>query len=513
MKKLWMVLLMAAFAAASGVCAMAGTSEDDNQPRIISSGDYDYSINDKTASIVRYTGDDDKIMIPSEINEYQVTAIEDEAFRYLKFKGVTVPGSIRSIGRQAFEYCEITDSLQLPKGVTISEDAFSYAVLPAVLTIPAEAVVEKCAFSYCEAVEQVCVEPDAALQGRAFSYCNDLQLAVCAEGSRLEEKAFECCRQMKKVFLCGNVKTEKESFFGCVDAEVTGAAAGEYDTLKKTALRDLAAAGPDKEEERVLDIAGSPASSDGVTVTLESAAAQRQIKPDRYEYSFAGTIENNSDEGVMQVIYTFALRDENGEEFRSFAEVYDGEDTAIPPHTSIEFHHDGIKWGAQSVPAAVEIGISSVKTETELPPVHVPKKGEYLYQALGDEKLANIKEKPPVELSFHVDQGGYGRTAVFTEGEALKKAIALLCDIQIGEESGEWVTDNYNGIGLKWDDGSYTGISLNLNNLEYWAHSSIHTYELKNLGAFWSYCEDYLEEDAPYDPGEDNYESTDPGMS
>ena len=137
-----------------------------------------------------------------------------------------------------------------------------------------------------------------------------------------------------------------------------------------------------------------------------------------------------------------------------------------------------------------------VKTETELPPVHVPQKGDYLYQTLGDEKLANIKEESPAELSFHIDQGGYGRTATFTEGESLDKAVELLCQIRIGEESGEWVTDNYNWIWITWQDGTGSGISLNLRNLEYFVHSTPHTYQLEHLDEFWSYAAGYLEEDA-----------------
>lgn len=245
-----------------------------------------------------------------------------------------------------------------------------------------------------------------------------------------------------------------------------------------------------------LEISNSQASRDGVTVTLEKAAAERKTDPDRYEYSFSGTIDNNSDEGIMKVIYTFALYDVNGEEFRSFGEVYDGEDTAIPPHTSITFSHEGIKWGPQSVPASVSIGIGFVQTESELPPAHIPQEGEYLYQALGDEKLANIREKPPVEVAFHIDQGGYGRTATFDKGGSLDKAIELLCDIRIGKETEEWVTDNYNWISLTWEDGSETCISLNLRNLEYSIHSTPHVFELEHLDTFWSYASDYLSEDA-----------------
>ena len=245
-----------------------------------------------------------------------------------------------------------------------------------------------------------------------------------------------------------------------------------------------------------LAIDNGSASNGGVTVTLKTASARRMTNPDRYEYSFSGTIENNSDEGIMKVVYSFALYDRNGGKYRSFAEVYDGVDRAIPPHSAVPFSHEGIRWGAQSVPASVSIGIGSVLTETELPPAKIPQPGEYLYQALGNEKLADIRENPPAALSFHVDQGGYGRTAVFSGGEALSTAVRLFCNIKIGEETEEWVTDNYNWIGLTWEDGSETCISLNLRSLEYSIHSSPHTFALENLNEFWSYAADYLEEDS-----------------
>ena len=246
---------------------------------------------------------------------------------------------------------------------------------------------------------------------------------------------------------------------------------------------------------RGLRIDTAEASREDVTVTLKKATAKRMNVPPRYEYSFSGTIENNSDEGVMKVIYTFSLYDRDGNEFRSFADTYDGVYKAIPPHDKVEFSLKGVKWGAQSIPASVSIGIGSVQTETELPPATIPEPGEPLYLALGDGKLAQIRENPPVELAFHVDQGGYGRTATFEKGAELDRAVELLCAIRIGAETNEWVTDNYNWIRLSWEDGSETYISLNLRSLEYNIHSSLHMFELEHLNEFWAYAEEYLEED------------------
>ena len=94
-------------------------------------------------------------------------------------------------------------------------------------------------------------------------------------------------------------------------------------------------------------------------------------------------------------------------------------DQAIPPHGSVDFDIEGVRWGTRSVPASVSIGLSSVQTEKELPPVTLPQPGEFLYRALNDEKLAAIREQPPVELAFHIDRGGFGQTAVFGPGEEL----------------------------------------------------------------------------------------------
>ena len=476
------------------------TDPADVLPKTLSLPDYDYLVNEDngTITIVRYTGDEEKVWIPAKIDGHPVAEIGAEAFRYRKFKSVSLPETICKIGRQAFEYCTISDNLILPENAGIMDDAFSYAVLPSAVTIPAGTMVEKCAFSYCEEVENVFIEPGVVIKSRGFGYCDDLKLVICADGSRLETDAFEYCRDLGKVIFCGDVETQEDAFNYCNDPLMTAAEESEYDTLKKSAL-DGSLTGdtdisPEDEGERVLEIRNSPAALSGVIVTLDTATAKR-TETGGFEYTFSGSLENTSDEGIMQVVYTFALIDENGEEFRSFGEVYDGENTALAPHAKTGFFHDGIKWGKQSVPAAVEIGISSVKTEDELPPVHVPQKGEFLYLALGDEKLEKIKEEPPAELSFHVDQGGYGRTAVFGGGETLDKAVGLLCGIQIGEESGEWVTDNYNWIDLTWKDGSHTGISLNLRNLEHSIHSTIHTYELEHLDEFWSYAAAYLTED------------------
>lgn len=351
--------------------------------RIVSSEDYDYLPNDDgTATIMKYTGDADRLTIPSEIDEYRVTGIGTEAFGNQKLKSVSIPDSIRIIDELAFYECEITESLQIPENITIGHYAFNCASLPSAVVIPAGTTVEKYAFSYCKAMARVCIDPGSVLKDHAFVYCNDLTLVVCGDGCRLETEAFHSCQSIETIFLCGDVRAEAKMFDECGDIEVT---AGEnYETLKQSAL-------------------------DG---------------------------------------------------------SWSGRGNASPKD-------------------------KPEKAETEQSPAKELKTGDYLYQAFGNEKLADIKEEPPVKLTFHVDQEGNGKTATLTEGDALDHAVELFCAIQVGEVVDVFYTDSYNGIGFTWEDGSGTYIILTQDYLEY----SVHSYELEHLDEFWSFCADYLEAD------------------
>ena len=205
---------------------------DIEPPKIISSGDYSYYVNDDggTVTIAEYTGDEEVIEIPSEIDGYQVMDIGGKAFIYTRMKSLSIPDSVRSIGNRAFDNCQITDRLELPEGCHIWVDAFCYAELPSEIEIPSGTVVEDSAFSYCDTIKKVRVGSGAGLKSRAFSYCDYLEEAVLASGCRLEKKAFEYCRELKKVTLCGPVEMDEEAFSYCGDFELIEAEEQEYDT-------------------------------------------------------------------------------------------------------------------------------------------------------------------------------------------------------------------------------------------------------------------------------------------
>ena len=214
------------------------TETDRSAGSRIESGDYIYSVNnkeDKTITIEEYTGNEEEIEIPPEIDGYKVTDIGYQAFSYKEMKILSVPDGIQSIGKRAFEYCVISDDLLLPDNITVMDDAFSYARMPAVVTIPAGAAVESCAFSYCKEMKQLFIEAGAEIGGRAFGYSDDLEQVVCAEGSRLKDDSFEYCDALKEAVICGTVDLEKEAFSYCDNAVLLEAGKEEYSVRKQAA--------------------------------------------------------------------------------------------------------------------------------------------------------------------------------------------------------------------------------------------------------------------------------------
>ena len=221
MKKRRMVLITLAMSMTMAATVRAGTFDklydfldylsDDPPQSVTVSGDYEYTVNadGETITIIDYTGDEEVVEIPPEINGYSVTDIAEQAFSYTKMKHLIFPDSISTIGPRAFEYCELTD-----------------------VTIPFGAEVGRCAFGYCDFLTQVNIGPQAVIRSRAFGYCEDLETVVCGAGSRLETDTFEYCDDLEKVILCGDVTVEDGAFYDCDKMEMIRAEESEYENWK-----------------------------------------------------------------------------------------------------------------------------------------------------------------------------------------------------------------------------------------------------------------------------------------
>lgn len=105
--------------------------------------DYTYTENeDGTITITSYTGDAEELVIPSEIDGKTVSAIDSGIFSPLNggnktIKKITVPGSVKTIGEEAFACATALEEVYIEDGVTeIGDLAFSGCTNLNKITIP-----------------------------------------------------------------------------------------------------------------------------------------------------------------------------------------------------------------------------------------------------------------------------------------------------------------------------------------------------------------------------------------
>lgn len=90
----------------------------------------DFCIDTKTGSIVKYTGTETNLIIPSSFNiegqDYQISKINENALRgNSSVKTITIQNGITSIGKGAFAECSVLENVKIPDSVSrIEEDAF-----------------------------------------------------------------------------------------------------------------------------------------------------------------------------------------------------------------------------------------------------------------------------------------------------------------------------------------------------------------------------------------------------
>ena len=134
--------------------------------KTVTSGDFVFSVKDKTATLTEYKGDGKAVKVPSKVKGATVRLVGDYAFWQKKnMKSVTLPKTVKSIGVAAFNECTALEEVKMPYYLTEIKDA---------------------AFWYCTSLETVRMNKKAKTFGEnVFKGCKSLTVYVY-EGTKAE---------------------------------------------------------------------------------------------------------------------------------------------------------------------------------------------------------------------------------------------------------------------------------------------------------------------------------------
>ena len=170
----------------------------------LTSGDYECSVKNGTATITKDNGLESDITIPSDIDGYSVTAIGNYAFKGCwSLENVTIPDSVISIGSGAFSNCSCLISIDIPNSVTsIGNSAFFYCESLNSVTLPKNIkVIKYMMFENCKNLEKVII-PDGvtSIEFDAFDRCTSLtHITIPNSITEIGHSAFYQCENLEEV--------------------------------------------------------------------------------------------------------------------------------------------------------------------------------------------------------------------------------------------------------------------------------------------------------------------------
>ncbi len=208
------------------------------------------------------------IVVPAEFNGKTVTEIHSEAFYQSKktLRSVTLPDTIRSIGKDAFKECELLSEINLPtsirsigesafayckslkhaaaSGLEMGSLAFAYSGLETIVlsdgleSIPPNAfsetnlkevvlpssvrTIETYAFSNSASLEKIILN-DGLQRIGTFAFCgtNLQEIVIPASVTDIVDYTFARCETLKHVYFEGNAPEDYMKIFGPADLSYT----------------------------------------------------------------------------------------------------------------------------------------------------------------------------------------------------------------------------------------------------------------------------------------------------
>ena len=185
------------------------------------SGDYIYMLNeDGSAVIGKYSGNDNELTIPSELDGHPVRKIDWTFYSCDSLTSVTIPNSVTTIGDLAFAYCYSLTSVTIPNSVTsIGDHAFYACTSLTSVTIPdSVTTIGNRAFNECTSLTSVTI-PDSvtSIGSEMFSYCTSLTSVTIPDSvTSIGSEMFSYCTSLTSVTIPDSVTSiGRQAFSGC----------------------------------------------------------------------------------------------------------------------------------------------------------------------------------------------------------------------------------------------------------------------------------------------------------
>lgn len=160
---------------------------------------------DKTVTVTGYVsgttfGTD--IVIPSEIQEMPVTAIEEKAFYGKSITSISIPDSVSFIGDSAFYMCNGLQKIIIPEAVTsIGKQTFCNSGLITVTIPDSVTSIGDSAFFGCKLTAVTIPDSVTSIGSRAFSMCKLEAVTIPESVTAIKADAFQSNKDLSTVII------------------------------------------------------------------------------------------------------------------------------------------------------------------------------------------------------------------------------------------------------------------------------------------------------------------------
>ena len=230
--KLFIAILLAM------LCLLACAAAD--KPTVYTSGDYMYILlEDGTAEITQYTGQEEMLTVPDELDGYRVTGIGDVAFRSCKsLTSIKIPDSVTRMEGNPFHDCQKLTTINVsPRhpvlatidGVLFDKTEKKLICYPCALTASSYAVpngilsIGDRAFYYCSSLTSITLPNSVTSIGyETFSYCYSLTSITLPDGvTSIGDYAFFNCASLTSITIPDSVTSIGNKVFSKCAPQMT----------------------------------------------------------------------------------------------------------------------------------------------------------------------------------------------------------------------------------------------------------------------------------------------------